>query len=80
MRLVSSADFFSKRLGSRSGSTSCQDPESFVRGDPTLSTFFFYIIDEGREDLSTIISGPSSARQQNAIKWRSAGGPMMAQH
>ena len=34
-------------------------------GGPTLTTFF--LVDEGREDPSTIISGPSSARQRNAI-------------
>ena len=29
----------------------CADPESFVRGGPTLTTFFFYfflLVDEGR--------------------------------
>ena len=60
-------------------------------GGPTLTTFF--LVDEGREDPSTTISGPSKARQRNAIygpssarqlnaiiKWRFAGVPMMAQH
>ena len=42
----------------------CADPESFVRGGPT---FFFCEVDEGREDPNTITSGPSSARQRNAI-------------
>ena len=55
----------------------CADPESFVRGGPTLTFFLVY---EGREDPSTIIRGPSSVRQRNAIKWRLAGVPMMAQH
>ena len=62
---------------------SCADPESFVRGGPTLTTFFFllfFLVDEGREDPSTTISGPSSARQRNAIKWRFAGVPKMAKH
>ena len=40
----------------------CADPESFVRGGPTLTTFFFSV-DEGREDQNTTISGPSSALQ-----------------
>ena len=57
---------------------SCADPESFVRGGPTLTTSIF--VDEGREDPSTTISGLSSARQQNAIKWRFAGVPIMVQH
>ena len=44
------------------------------------SNFDFFLVDEGREDPSTSISGPSSAYKQNAIKWRFAGMPMMAQH
>ena len=31
----------------------CGDPESFVRGGPTVAIFFFiyfFIVDEGRED------------------------------
>ena len=42
--------------------------------------FFFFLVDESREDPSTTISGPSEARQRNAIKWRFAGMPLMAQH
>ena len=52
----------------------------FIRGGPTLTTFFLclsFIFDEGREDINTTISGPSFARQRNAIKWRFAGAPMM---
>ena len=51
----------------------CAGPESFVRDGPTLKTFFFssffflFLVDEGREDPSTTISGPSTARQRNAI-------------
>ena len=30
-----------------------------------------FLVDKGREDPNTTISGPSSARQWNAIKWRS---------
>ena len=33
-----------------------------------------------RYDPNTTISGPSSARQRNAIKWRFSGGPMIALH
>ena len=57
----------------------CADPESSVRGGPAL-TFFFFLVDQGREDQNITKSGPLLARQQNAIKWRFAGGPMMAQH
>ena len=46
----------------------CADPESFVRGGPTLTKFDFHLfLDEGREDPNTTINRPSSARQRNAI-------------
>ena len=47
----------------------CADPESFVRGGPTLTGFFlfFFLVDEGREDPNTTISEPSSSCQQNGI-------------
>ena len=35
-------------------------------------TTFVFKVDEGREDPSPTLSGPSSACQQNAIKWRMA--------
>ena len=54
----------------------CADPECFARGGPTLT---FFLVDERREDPKSTKSGPSSARQRNAI-WRFAGVPMMAQH
>ena len=31
------------------------------------SFIIIFLVDEGREDPNTIISGPSSARQRNAI-------------
>ena len=40
----------------------CADPESFVRGGPTLTTFFFSSL----EDPKTTKSGSRSARQRNA--------------
>ena len=52
------------------------DPETFVRGGPTLTTFFFVfvLVDERRDDQNTTKSRPSSARQRNAIymafRWR----------
>ena len=47
----------------------CVDPESFVGGGGPTVTFLvlFFLVDEGREDPNTTISGPSSACQQNAI-------------
>ena len=53
---------------------SCHDPKPFVRRGPTLTGFF---VDEGREDLHTTISGPSSARQQNSISWCADDGPTL---
>ena len=35
----------------------CGDPESYVRGGPTLTTFIIILVDKGREDPSTTISG-----------------------
>ena len=41
---------------------------SFVRGGPTLTTFLCaFLVEEGRDDQNTTKSGPSSARQLNAI-------------
>ena len=59
--------------------------KSFMRGSRKLcqrgSNFDnIFLVYEGREDQSTTFSGPSSARQRNAIKWRFAGVPIMAQH
>ena len=39
-----------------------------------------FLVDEGRVDPNTTIIGSSSARQRNAIKWRFAGVPMIAEH
>ena len=40
----------------------------------------FVLVDEGRGDPSTTISGPSSASQRTPLKWRFVGGPMVALH
>ena len=59
------------------------DPESFVRGGPTLISFFFlfFLVDEGRLDPNATKSGQSLARQRNAIKsvdlWRVDDDPTM---
>ena len=57
----------------------CADPDFFFRVVPTLTTFFcvffflffpfFLLVDEGRKDqnIKIPLSGPSSARQRNAI-------------
>ena len=49
---------------------SCPDPESYVRGGPTLTTFFF-LVDEGREDPNTTsmraIIDPPAKRHLNGV-------------
>ena len=47
----------------------CADPENFAGRGPTFTTFFFvfFLGDEGKVDPNTTISGPTSARQRNAI-------------
>ena len=52
----------------------CRDPESYVRGGPTLT---FFLVDEGREDQNTTKGGPSSARQRNTFHWRADNGPTL---
>ena len=56
------------------------DPESCVRGGPTLTSVSF-LADERREDPNTSERGPSSARQRNAIsmafRWRVKDGPTL---
>ena len=54
----------------------CADPESFVIGGPTLTTFFFvvlFFLDEGVEDPNTFFWRATSARQRNAtemaVRW-----------
>ena len=39
-----------------------------------FDVFWFFLVDEGREDKNTTISWPS------LFKWRFAGGPIMAHH
>ena len=57
----------------------CADPESFF-SEGSYSGNIFFLVDEGREDQNTTISGPASVCQRNALKWRFAGVPMMAQN
>ena len=40
----------------------------------------FFLVDEELEDPNTTKGGPPSPRQRNAIYWRFAGEPMVAQH
>ena len=53
------------------------------RGSNCNNVFFlsFFIFDEGRKDPSNTISGPSLARQRNAIlmvcRWRANYGPTL---
>ena len=65
------------------GDVACADPESFVRGGPTLTTFFsfffFSLIRGGRIQIP-LLAGHHRPASETPFKWRFAGGPMMAQH
>ena len=39
-----------KRQGRKHARAASADPGSFVRGGPTLTSSFFFLVDEGRED------------------------------
>ena len=43
------------------------DPEIFQRGDPTLTTSFSSVVDEGKGGPNTTRKWPSSAGKQNTI-------------
>ena len=53
------------------GQGSVRGSRKFFQRGPTFTTF---LVDVGREDPNTTISGPLS------FKWRFAGGPIVAQH
>ena len=62
----------------------CADPESFVRGDSTLTfylllLYFFFLMGEGRIQIP-LIAGHQRPASETPFKWRFAGGPMVAQH
>ena len=48
----------------------CADPESFVRGGPTLTLFFLFFYDEGREDQNTTITDHHWPASKTPFKWR----------
>ena len=55
----------------------CADPESYVRGDPLLKTFFFLAMRGGMIQI-TLKAGHHRPTSETPFKWRFAGGPMMA--
>ena len=61
------------------GDISCADPESFVRGGPTLTTSFFSLMRGGRIQIP-LLTGHQRPASETPFKWRFAGGPMIAQH
>ena len=67
--LISTATKKSTKKTQKSTTKSCADPESFVRGGPTLT----FLDDDGRE-------GHHPPSSETPFKWRFAGVPMMAQH
>ena len=42
--------------------------------------FFLFLVDKGREDPNTTISGPTSDGSETPFKWRFAGVPMMVHY
>ena len=65
--------------------TSCGDPESFVRGGPTLTGFLLvlFLVDERKKDPNTTISeqaGNHGPARETPLKWRFTSVPMMAHH
>ena len=58
---------------------SCADPESFVRGGPNVITLIFFV-DVGIEVPNTTKLGHHPLASKRPLKWRFAGGQMMAQH
>ena len=66
----------------------CADPESFVRGGPTLTIFFSSLIRGGRIKIPLLTAhhGPTSETSFKwrfdgvHMKWRFAGVPKMALH
>ena len=65
-----------RKRSMRGARTFCQRWSNF---DNVFFFSFIFLVDERSKDLNTTISGLSPARQRNAIKWRFAGVPLMAQ-
>ena len=64
---------------------SCADPESFVRGGPTLTGFFllffcFFSLMRERRIQIPLLAGHQRDASETPFEWRFAGGPMMSQH
>ena len=55
----------------------CADPESFVRGAPTLTAFFLM---RRKRIKIPLKSGNHRPASEMPFKWRLAGVPMMTQH
>ena len=59
----------------------CADPESFVRGGPTMITFLgFFSLMRGVTIQIPLLAGHQRPTSVTPFKLRFAGGPMMAQH
>ena len=51
----------------------CADPESFVRGGPTLTPFFFSLMRGGRIQIPLLV-GHQWPASETPYKWRFTGG------
>ena len=59
----------------------CADPESFARGGPTRTTFFFvFFLIRGKRSEIALKVGHHQPASETPFKWRYAGVPMMAKH
>ena len=59
----------------------CADPESFVRGGPTLTFYFcFLFLMRGGRIQIPLLADHQRPASKTPFKWRFAGGPMVAQH
>ena len=56
----------------------CADPENFVRGGPTLTTYLFFLkLMRGEMIQIPLKAGHHQPASETPFKWRFAGGPMM---
>ena len=61
--------------GSDEFCTFCADTENFARGGSDFGKVFFFLVDEGRDDPNTTISGLTLAHQRMAFRCRTNDGP-----
>ena len=78
IRLIARASLFTVKAPQTSSRILHESRKFCQRGSDFDNVFF--LVDEGRDDPNTTISGPTSARQQTSLKWSFTVVPLMAQH